>query len=106
MPVQRVILTYKEYEALPADGRRYEIHDGELSVTPAPPRAERTRRPSLRGRPSTAGETLAPARLPAERNDPDAVGATSSRYRHDEVTTSSRRDIAVHPPGAVAHDLS
>lgn len=36
MPVQRVVLTYKEYEALPADGRRYEIHDGELSVTPAP----------------------------------------------------------------------
>ena len=31
-----VILTYKDYEALPADGRRYEVHDGELSVTPAP----------------------------------------------------------------------
>jgi Uma2 family endonuclease len=36
MPGERVILTYKEYEVLPADGRRYEIHDGELSVTPAP----------------------------------------------------------------------
>ncbi len=36
MQGERVILTYKEYEALPADGRRYEIHDGELSVTPAP----------------------------------------------------------------------
>jgi Uma2 family endonuclease len=34
--VSRVVLTYKDYEALPADGRRYEIHDGELSVTPAP----------------------------------------------------------------------
>ena len=32
----RVILTYKDYEALPADGRRYELHDGELCVTPAP----------------------------------------------------------------------
>ncbi|MBI4610415.1 MAG: Uma2 family endonuclease [Candidatus Rokubacteria bacterium] len=32
----RVILTYKDYEALPADGRRYELHEGELSVTPAP----------------------------------------------------------------------
>jgi Uma2 family endonuclease len=31
----RVILTYKDYEALPADGRRYELHEGELSVTPA-----------------------------------------------------------------------
>ena len=34
--VTRVILTYKDYEALPADGRRYELHEGELSVTPAP----------------------------------------------------------------------
>lgn len=32
----RVILTYKDYAALPADGRRYELHEGELSVTPAP----------------------------------------------------------------------
>jgi Uma2 family endonuclease len=32
----RVVLTYKDYEALPDDGRRYEIHEGELSVTPAP----------------------------------------------------------------------
>src|SRR5262249_52024490 len=29
-------LTYRDYEALPNDGRRYEIHDGELCVTPAP----------------------------------------------------------------------
>lgn len=36
MPGERVILTYRDYEALPADGRRYEIHEGELSVTPAP----------------------------------------------------------------------
>ena len=31
-----VTLTYKDYEALPADGRRYELHEGELSVTPSP----------------------------------------------------------------------
>ncbi|MBI3122335.1 MAG: Uma2 family endonuclease [candidate division NC10 bacterium] len=36
MRTQPVILTYKEYEVLPADGRRYELHEGELSVTPAP----------------------------------------------------------------------
>lgn len=36
MPNYGVVLTYKDYEALPADGRRYEIHEGELSVTPAP----------------------------------------------------------------------
>jgi Uma2 family endonuclease len=32
----RVALTYREYAALPDDGRRYEIHDGELSATAAP----------------------------------------------------------------------
>ncbi len=32
----RVALTYQDYVALPDDGKRYEIHDGELSVTPAP----------------------------------------------------------------------
>ncbi len=36
MPSHQVVLTYKEYEVLPADGRRYEIHEGELSVVPAP----------------------------------------------------------------------
>lgn len=32
----RVVLTYRDYAALPADGRRYELHDGELSVTASP----------------------------------------------------------------------
>lgn len=32
----RVALTYQDYVALPDNGKRYEIHDGELSVTPAP----------------------------------------------------------------------
>ena len=36
MPTYGVMLSYKEYEALPSDGRRYEIHEGELSVTAAP----------------------------------------------------------------------
>jgi Uma2 family endonuclease len=34
--MSRVILTYADYSALPDDGRRYELHDGELSVTPLP----------------------------------------------------------------------
>ena len=33
---ERALLTYRDYAALPDDGRRHEIHDGELSVTPAP----------------------------------------------------------------------
>ena len=36
MATQRVVLTYEDYVQLPNDGRRYEIHDGELSVTPSP----------------------------------------------------------------------
>jgi Uma2 family endonuclease len=32
----RIVLTYRDYEALPADGRHYELHDGELSVTAGP----------------------------------------------------------------------
>lgn len=32
----RTILTYRDYEGLPADGRRYELHEGELSVIAAP----------------------------------------------------------------------
>jgi Uma2 family endonuclease len=32
----RVVLTYQDYVSLPDDGKRYEIHDGELCVTPAP----------------------------------------------------------------------
>jgi Uma2 family endonuclease len=36
MAAQRVILTYRDYETLPDDGRLYELHEGELWVTPAP----------------------------------------------------------------------
>ena len=32
----RARLTYEDYAALPDDGRRYELHEGELSVTPSP----------------------------------------------------------------------
>lgn len=32
----RVAFTYADYAALPDDGKRYEIHDGELCVTAAP----------------------------------------------------------------------
>src|SRR5207245_1654563 len=32
----RIVLTYRDYDALPADGRRDELHDGELLVTAAP----------------------------------------------------------------------
>jgi len=34
--MSRVALTYRDYAALPDDGRRYQVLDGELFVTAAP----------------------------------------------------------------------
>src|SRR5438477_610647 len=34
----KIVLTYEDYAALPDDGKRYELHEGELSVTPSPGR--------------------------------------------------------------------
>lgn len=36
MGAHGLVLTYRDYAALPEDGHRYELHDGALSVTPAP----------------------------------------------------------------------
>ena len=38
-PAGRIVLTYEDYCALPDDGRRYEVIEGELAVTPSPRRA-------------------------------------------------------------------
>ena len=32
----KIVLTYEDFATLPDDGKRYELHEGELSVTPAP----------------------------------------------------------------------
>src|SRR6266849_3950542 len=34
----KIVLTYEDFAALPDDGKRYELHEGELSVSPAPSR--------------------------------------------------------------------
>ncbi len=36
IPKGKIVLTYDDYLALPNDGKRYEILEGELTVTPAP----------------------------------------------------------------------
>lgn len=36
IPEGKIILTYEDYVGLPNDGKRYEILEGELAVTPAP----------------------------------------------------------------------
>lgn len=38
-PAGRIVLTYEDYCALPDDGRRYEIIEGDLYVTPSPSRS-------------------------------------------------------------------
>ena len=39
----KIVLTYNDFAALPDDGKRYELHEGELSVSPSPtPRHQRT----------------------------------------------------------------
>jgi hypothetical protein len=36
MAIHRVVLTYEDYLAMPDDGRRHEILDGEVAVTATP----------------------------------------------------------------------
>ena len=36
MATHRAVLTYEDYAALPDNGLRYEVHEGDLSVTPSP----------------------------------------------------------------------
>jgi Uma2 family endonuclease len=36
IPKGKIVLTYEDYVLLPNDGKRYEILEGELTVTPAP----------------------------------------------------------------------
>jgi hypothetical protein len=37
----KIVLTYEDFAALPDDGKRYELHDGQLAVTPLDPAAVR-----------------------------------------------------------------
>jgi Uma2 family endonuclease len=86
----RTALTYRDYEALPNDGRRYEIHDGELSVTPspslehqivsirlvaalAPDRLGLASQRGIEGPPTLAGEILSPSPFTGLGLVPDAL---------------------------------
>src|SRR5207245_10823875 len=77
MADRAILLTYRDYCELPDDGRRYEIHDGELSVTPAPnPRHQRLVGALYRALFSHIRSRGLGAVLPlADRRDPD-------RHRH------------------------
>jgi hypothetical protein len=88
---ERGILTYRDYEALPDDGRRYELHEGALSVAPGPgtrhlvyvdrTRAHLVSARAIEGPPTLAVEILSPSTTTIDRRtklrlyrrfDPDA----------------------------------
>jgi len=60
----RTVLTYADYAAMPEDGRRYELRDGELSVMPVPGTRHQLTRSSGRSRypEFTAGKIGVPSR--------------------------------------------
>ncbi len=49
IPEGKIILTYEDYAALPNDGKRYEILEGELAVPPAPSTKHQTASVNLTG---------------------------------------------------------
>ncbi len=49
IPEGRIVLTYEDYAAIPNDGKRYEILEGVLAVTPAPSTKHQTASVNLTG---------------------------------------------------------
>lgn len=72
----RAVLTYREHAGLPDDGRRDEIHDGELSRTPAPTPRHRDAVGVFmpRGRPTS---NVTAAAVSASRRSTPILGDTS-----------------------------
>ena len=106
----RVILTYRDYEALPADGRRYELHDGELSVTPAPaPRHQQVSGnlfTALRGQVEARGlGTVLYSPIDLILSDTSVVQPDLLYLRPEQLPTITGRGIEA-PPALVVEILS
>jgi len=104
--VTKTALTYRDYEALPDDGRRYEIHDGELSVTPAPGSLHQIvsanlLRALLRHVPATAPGLLLHAPLDVILADTTIVRPDIVYLAPDRLDHVSRRGIEGAPTLAV-----
>ena len=102
--------TYRDYEALPNDGRRYEIYDGELRVTPAQSLEHQiilTNLPRvlLRHVPDTAPGLILPAPtdvILADRPDETTIVQPDILYvGPDRMTVTSRRGLEAAPTLAV-----
>jgi Uma2 family endonuclease len=102
----RTTLTYRDYEVLPNDGRRYEIHDGELSVTAAPTPQHQLisinlLRVLLRHVPSVAPGLLLAAPLDVILSDATIVQPDLVYLAPDRIARISRRGIEGPPTLAV-----
>jgi Uma2 family endonuclease len=102
--------TYRDYEALPNDGRRYEIHDGELCVTPGPSLQHQIihinlLRVLLRHVPAVAPGLLLSAPLDvmlADRPDETTIVQPDILYiAPDRMSVTSRRGLEGAPTLAV-----
>jgi Uma2 family endonuclease len=102
--------TYRDYEALPNDGRRYEIHDGELCVTPAQSLEHQIiltnlLRVLLRHVPDTAPGLIPPGPtdvILADRPDETTIVQPDILYiGPDRMTVTSRRGLEAAPTLAV-----
>jgi Uma2 family endonuclease len=102
--------TYRDYEALPNDRRRYEIHDGELCVTPAPSLEHQLihinlLRVLLRHVPAVAPGLLLSAPLDvilADRPDETTIVQPDILYiAPDRMSVTSRRGLEGAPTLAV-----
>ena len=102
--------TYRDYEALPNDRRRYEIHDGELCVTPAPSFEHQIILSNLlrvlfRHVPDVAPGLVLPAPtdvLLSDRSDETTIVQPDILYiAPDRVALTSRRGVEGGPTLAV-----
>ena len=102
--------TYRDYEALPNDGRRYEIHDGQLCVTPAPSLQHQIiltnlLRVLLRHVPDIAPGLILPAPtdvILADRPDETTIVQPDILYiASDRMTVTSHRGLEAAPTLAI-----
>jgi len=92
----RVILTYDDYAALPDDGRRYELYEGELIMMPSPRPARDRHRASHRRR-ADAGRrgSLAIDGRAGPRSETGALNDARGLAAADPPDARSDRRLAV-----------
>ena len=105
----RSSLSYRDYAALPDDGRRYELHEGQLSVTPAPgTRHQMISARSLRAAvPARAGGSARPRPLALPWIASSAIAPSSSPTSSISRSTAGHRlsERAIEGPPTLAIEI-